>query len=73
MTKKQRIVIEVDKDTNDLITEFCNKKRLQPEQLLSYLATAIEASKQEDNCAELTPSRQEEHDFLGHGRGAQSH
>jgi len=58
MAGKQRIVIEVDKDTNDFMTEFCNKKGLHPEQLLSYLATAIEASKQEDNnCAEPTRSK----------------
>jgi len=57
MTGKQRIVIEVDKDTSDFMTEFADKKGLQPEQLLSYLATAIEASKQEDNCAEPTRSR----------------
>ena len=47
--KKKRIVVEIDQDTYDSMTQFCNKNRLQPEQLLSYLAPAIEAAKEEEN------------------------
>jgi hypothetical protein len=73
---KDEIYIQVDKDTSDLMTEFANKKRLRTEQIMSYLASQLPCSEQDKedlNNAQSTPSRQEEHDLLGNGRGAQSH
>jgi len=66
--KKKRIVVEIDQDTYDSMTEFCNKNRLQPEQLLSYLAPAIEASKEEENCAKPTQKRETQTGVLGNRR-----